>query len=359
MQTQEITEALKAATQPLKITLPALAYAPQTIPGAAGKAGAAYVAASDLPPELEAWLHVNPRLPRASGPIVAGIRATLREHPEQMAIKNRGITLLAASVEQTRYGLEIQLTDPAKHGIVDGGHTFAAIRQALDEGESIKGAFVKLHIIEGADSSLVPSMAAGLNRSRQVDDPSLANLQGQFEPIRAALAGLPVSYHQGDSGGIYISEVLVCLEMFNERRWSGNKHPSSLYNRQSLGLRYFAEDMERDNAHMLELISLLPDILRLSAKIKAAMLAKVKKAPKGWLYPVLAAFRANLAVSGWAIPLDELLPKVIDSLIRVCVWEEREGTRPERLGKKESVYEQCYTKVQLHLATTLFHKATR
>ncbi len=354
-----LAEVIREGTKPLKITLPALAYSPQAIPGAAGKAGVAYVAAGDLPAELEAFLHVNPRLPKASGPVVAGIMETLREHPEQMAIKNRGITILADTVEHTRYGLEITLTDPAKHGIVDGGHTYAAIRQVIDSGDSVTGAFVKLHIIEGAEASLVPSMAAGLNRSRQVDDPSLANLQGQFAPLKTALGGFAIAFHQGDSGSMYISEVLVCLEMFNEHRWTANKHPARLYNRQSLGLRYFAEDMERDRAHTAALIMLLPDILRLSARIKAAMQAKVKKAPKGWLYPILAAFRANLAVTGWAMPLEELAPAVLPDLIRLCVAEEKEGTRPERLGKKESVYEQCYTKVQLHLATTLFHKVAR
>ena len=59
----------------------------------------------------------------------------------------------------------------------------------------------------------VPEIAEGLNRSKQVDDPSLENLKGHFEKIRAALEGKPgsdqIAYHMGDSGSIYITDILL------------------------------------------------------------------------------------------------------------------------------------------------------
>ena len=76
--------------------------------------------------------------------------------------------------------------------------------------------------------------------------------------------------------------------------------------------------------------------------------------PSGWLYPMLAAFRANVSWDlqrgkfEWNVPLKKLLPGVIDDLVRVCVTENRDNNlQPDKVGKRESTYAQCYDKVQL------------
>lgn len=78
--------------------------------------------------------------------------------------------------------------------------------------------------------------------------------------------------------------------------------------------------------------------------------------PKGWLYPMLAAFRANVswdlqrAKFEWKVALNKLVPAVIDDLVRVCVTEHRDNNlQPDKVGKRESTYSQCYDKVQLYL----------
>jgi hypothetical protein len=72
---------------------------------------------------------------------------------------------------------------------------------------------------------------------------------------------------------------------------------------------------------------------------------------------MLSAFRANLKKTDdgksyeWRVPLDKILPEVIEDLVGVCVVEHRDNNmRPELIGKRESAYNQCYTKVQLYLA---------
>lgn len=81
------------------------------------------------------------------------------------------------------------------------------------------------------------------------------------------------------------------------------------------------------------------------------------RVPNGWLFPMLAAFRANAKwdpIAGrmdWRVPLEQLLPTVIEDLVRVCVTEHRDNNmRPEMVGKRESAYRQCYDKVLLNLA---------
>ena len=80
------------------------------------------------------------------------------------------------------------------------------------------------------------------------------------------------------------------------------------------------------------------------------------KVPSGWLMVMLAAFRANVdwdlknGVFKWKVPIDELLPLVIDDLVRVCVQEYRDNrVKPDEMARNPSVYEQCYDKVELKL----------
>lgn len=391
----------------LILRLPVSEYRSVQVPGVAGaKMGSCFVRVTDLPTELDSYMEINPRVPSRSkkgvlsGPVVKGILETLRELPEEMALKNQGIYVLVESAEffkgPSTGKLKLRLSDKGRHGIVNGGHTYAAIREALEaaseeELETVSKAYVRLHILQGIEADMVPEIAEGLNRSRQVDDPSLMNLQGEFDVIRKILRGSPaehnVAYHQGDEGEVYISELLVYLSMFDSRRFDESSHPNSLYNRHVLGQKYFAEDLESNKRELNERIKLLPDILWLVDNIRKATpeaarlnkwkfgMAKVAgerlggksqkgsklpfigesmayRVPNGWLFPMLAAFRANLDERHkWRLPIVELLPSVMMSLAGVLVAAHKDsGGRPELIGKKEAAYSSCYTKMQLYLS---------
>lgn len=386
----------------LRFNVPVKDYQRLPIPGIKGATlGVCFIRVTDVPQALDGFMEINPRVPSRAksgvlaGPVIKGILQTLREVPEEMVIKNQGIYILADSMKAANGYLTVHLTDPGKHGIVNGGHTYAAIREALetaseDEVMELKEAFVRLNIYEGIDAELVPEIAEGLNRSKQVDDPSLINLQGEFDSIRKALRGTAaekaISYHQGDAGEVYISEILVYLAMFDKERFTETRHPNGLYNRQSLALRYFAEDLQERRSNLSARIKLLPDILWLVDSIRKAIpeaarrnsfkfgMAKVGgerlggkkqsgmmlpflgerteyRVPNGWVYPIVAAFRANLGADfKWTLPIDEVLKATIVSLTGVCVSEHKgSGLRPELVGKRESAYSQCHTLMQLYL----------
>lgn len=397
--------------EPLRLQLPVDAFRSLPIPGVANaRLGTCFVRVVDLPSTLDRFMEINPRVPSRSkagvlsGPVAKGILETLREQPEEMVLKNQGIYLLVQSFEfavltaddREPKAVILHLTNIGKHGIINGGHTYAAIREAVEtaspeELEELKRAYVRLNIFQGVDEDWVPEIAEGLNRSKQVDDPSLVNLQGDFDAIRKVMKGKPgesaISYHQGDAGDVYISEVLVYLEMFNRLRFNDKKHPNSLYNRQGLGLRYFSEDMQENPKHVQMLIHRLPEIVKLADQIRLLVptaatrnhlqFGRIKvgseragsarpsniplpfidkttayRVPNGWVYPMLAAFRANMYDDGnWRMPIDDILPAVIDDLARVCVVEHRDNNmRPELIGKRESAYSACYLRVQLFLA---------
>ncbi len=408
------SDAPHVSGQPFSFTVQTDEYRSQPIPGIdeTAKLGHCFVRVTDLPARLEEFMEVNPRVPSRtqkgvlSGPVVKGITNTLKDSPEDMALKNQGIFLLVDDVtfEKQQGGrgmLRIGLNDASKHGIVNGGHTFAAIRDCIEGAddetfETLTRAFVRLHILQGIPEKKVAEIAEGLNRSKQVDDPSLANLREDFERIKEVMRGKPgeneIAYHQGADGDIYISEVLVYLSLFNCERYSDDRHPYNLYNQHSLGLKYFEQDLAASPSPAELLIPQTPEILALSDRIRHAIPKAARKVgfefgrmktkkgraggekhkgvllpftgqridyhiPNGWLFPMLAAFRANVRwdlssqTFQWKIPIDKLLEVVIEDLVKVCVSEHRDnGLRPERVGKRESAYRQCYDKILLYLA---------
>jgi hypothetical protein len=416
MSTRDPREA--TTSRPLQFVLPTQEYRSQPIPGLSPcKVGDCFVRVIDIPDALDGFMKVNPRVPNRSkqgvltGPVIKGIQQTLTEDPEDMAIKNQGIYILVESADfQKQPGgqgqLTVQLTDPDRHGIVNGGHTYAAIRDAIenadeDESRVLERAYVRLHVLQGIDEARVPEIAEGLNRSKQVDDPSLDNLRRVFDTIKGVMEGKPgehaIAYHQGDVGEMYIPEVLVYLQLFNCERYSEEKHPYPLYRKPKQAVEHFKTDMDKedrgDPAATQLLVPRVHEILTLADKIclatppaakrigfefgrmktdakKRAGSAKHKntplpfinktmnhRVPRGWLMPMLAGFRANVEwnvekkVFGWRIPLDELLEGVIDDLVRVCVTEHRDNNmRPEWVGNRESSYRQCYDRVLLYLA---------
>lgn len=405
-----------------RFAVPVDEYRALPIPGLHdAKVGTCFVRVTDLPEKLDHWMRVNPRVPKrdakdvVSGPVIKGIRNTLRDRPVRMVMMNQGVFLLVDSAEFTkgpggRGELTITLSDPERHGLVNGGHTYAAIRAEIEEAESmgdsdeassrnhaLNQAFVRVHIFQGIDPAFVPEIAEGLNTSKQVDDASLANLAKRFKVIEEAMRGKPgadeIGYSQNSNKELYITEAVTILELFNCERFNDQKHPSMLYRYAKKALEYFLTDQDATPSPMELLVPQMYDFLKLADDIKFAVpqacdnlgyqFGRTKAGARGragspanrntklpfngktmdynvtngWLFPLLAAFRANLRwdlqsrFCAWRVPLDELLPKVIDAIVGVCVQARKgEGLEPDELGMKDHIYSQCYDKVQLQLA---------
>ncbi len=361
-------------------------------------------------------MSVNPRVPRRtaknllSGPVPKAILETLREKPTEMAYKNAGIYLLVELAEHFREKggagvLKVVMSDKKRHGVVNGGHTFAAIREAIEQADpeelaEIGQAFVRLHILQGVEPDMVPEIAEGLNRSKQVQDPSLENLRGHYQRIKDVMNGRPgadaIAYHEGADADVYIGEILALIEMFNFSRYPRDEHPYGLYAHQARAVKEASDDFENDAGAIELTIEHLPDILALADSIRrnAPVVAKDKvdfeigrmkvgegkkgrvaspkngntplhfigeftkyRLPNGWLYPMLSAFRANVEWDllqkrfNWRVPNDELLRECLPDLVKVCVNEHRNNNaKPEWVGKRDSAYRQCYLHIELALA---------
>lgn len=407
MQTQVQTAQVGNKKQVTKLTFSSNDGGVMNIPGVEGAFMVSFfIPVTEVPPDLDRYMGVNPRVPSRSikgllkGPVVAGMLATLRDAPSDFVIKNNGIDILADDVDYKAGAVKASFKDLGLHGIVNGGHTYAAIREAIETADieqmkALAQAYVRINIYEGIGADLVVEMAESRNRSRQVDESSLMNLSGEFDAIRRVLRGTHsephIAYSQGSDGDVYISELLVYLAILDVGRFSDKRHPQGLYNRASLGIRYFKEDLQKSPAQVNRRILMLPDILKLVDHVRAAVPEAAKKngfkfgmlsvdgekagskkqrgqtlpftgqkvdyrVPMGWVTPIVAAFRANLKSDSaghleWRLNCNELLKATIGDLTAVCLAEHRaNGGRPEQVGKKEAAYARCYNVIELYLA---------
>ena len=183
--------------------------------------------------------------------------------------------------------------------------------------------------------------------------------------------------------------MIAILELFNCSRFDHRNYPNRFYNAISSGLRTFKADLEKDSDSIALLIKHSPELLRLADRLRKEIppaakrlgfdfgQMKIKKwttenragssahrntplpflngamdhrVPNGWLFPILAAFRANvrwdasLSKFEWIEDLDTLIPAVIDDIVNVCVSEHHSGVRPEQMGKKVTIYSACFDK---------------
>jgi hypothetical protein len=411
-----------ASVSTLRFSIAADEYRVLPIPGYPdAKLGTCFVRVMDLPDKIDDWMKINPRVPKrdaegvVSGPVIKGIRSTLLERPTRMVMMNQGIFLMVESSDFTKGSggkgeVAITMTDYERHGLVNGGHTYAAIRAEIEELEelgdsdeaaarrrALQQAHIRLHILQGIDAAIVPDIAEGLNTSKQVDAASLANLAKRYEAIKEAMKHKPgadqIGYVQNENKELYITEVITILELFNGERFSDTKHPSTLYRYSKKALDFFTQDQDSKPSPMDLLIPKTYELLMLADNIKLGVpdacerlgyqfgrtkvgartraaspehrntklpfSEKVMKATvtNGWLFPLLASFRANLRwnladrVCEWRVQPADLLPKVIDAIVGVCVQARKgEGLEPDELGMKDHIYSQCYDKVQLQLA---------
>jgi len=331
----------------------------------------------DVPPGLPK--DPNPRAQRIDRAIWRDIKRHLLNQegtPNSFHLKNKGITLIASTVEKLT-DEKYRLVFDEGEGIVDGGHTYELILDNLDElatlneGDELQvNQFVKLEVLTGLPIELATEIAGGLNTAVQVQTFSLENLKGKFEWVKGILKGKPYydqfAFRENEKNRFDARDIVVLLDLFNIRSFpnDSSEHPIRAYSSKAQVLDHYVDHTEE-----YEILSdVLPDILTLHDTIsvqardlhnqtggKAGKLAFVEsrkrgayhfpfigkegkyQLSRGALYPMLAAFR-------WMLAPDEKTGKVawIDGFDAVLeLWESVGGelmratqSSSEELGRK-------------------------
>ncbi len=300
----------------------------------------AVVPVSQIPPEWENWLEVNARESTNKGRVPKAIRQTLTGNSDWFAEYNRGLTIVASKVawDSKTNLLTLVFNDKEIDGILDGGHTLNAILEQLEsqreQEENGSGPYLNLEIFTGLQSEVIPNVVEARNTSRQVASKSLLNLDGRFEELKSAIGPdftKLISWKENEDGELDVREFIGILTALDAESFTGNSHPVVAYSGKEACLKRFStkenepkflklQKVARDALKVWDLIQYhlpnqynqkgpstgtgygrfggLAGVKTLPAK-KKKLLPFINEyvefeMPTGYIYPILAAFRAML-----------------------------------------------------------------
>lgn len=356
------------------------------------------VSARNLPSTFE--LGPDPRVPKPTSPVFKRIKESMKSEDGRFHLLNRGITISARSVEYDNKldRLTIDLPDGDPHyGIIDGGHTYFSILEAVGElgddesDETALDQYVRLEIMIGVEEALI-DIAQARNFSINVKTFSLENKKGSFQWLMDALgpqASSKVKFSENDEQPVIVLDVLQILTCLNPIRFSENDHPIEAYKNAAKCLEWSLDKTDKFGYKKLAPVALdackLYDYIRLRwAELYNApdetgkrgkfgktveankrkrnrsrltayhFLAKNGKYPieKGFAFPVLAGFRALLREEDdgllyWTTDPFQFFDdhgKRLISTVRTAS-ENRNGD-PHMVGRDESVYAAVYSEVR-------------
>ena len=332
-----------------------------------------------------------------------------QEHsePNSFHLKNKGITIIADSVEQFGdHEYKVILDNSQNHGIVDGGHTYALIAKHKKECDLPDEQYVNVEVRTGIQLDWIKDISGGLNTGVQVQAMSLDNLQGMFERIKTELKkyemDTSIAWSENDEGQYNARDIISLMLCFNididGSKYKNSEqpdHPIEAYSSKASVLKKFEDKTDSFN----RMIPILKDILRLHDVInttagelwnngggklgnggKAGLLVWMNyKNPQnskksfhypftnstseyqlsnGALYPILAAFRWYVKYDEytqtivWRVPFSQINQAWMDvamQLLRATAdMCDELGRNPNALGKSKPHWGNMYNIVKAH-----------
>lgn len=376
-----------------------------------------FVNVADIPSEWIEWLAVNPREQKLTTDVARDIANSLHSNKKNFHVLNRGILLSAdeVSFDNKEKKATVKFTDSKLHGIVDGGHTYRQILKYQEDSDSIYEKYVQVEVITSFES--IEELAEARNNSVAVDDKSIEELRGTFEPIKHIIENQRIqdekyferiSFRQNEFWGnkdinniIDVREIVAIINMFNPLLYDSmsSLHPIQSYTGKAASLNKFLkisppgvkeEDPEYRKAIIEKMSKIIPDIFALWDEIETNF-AKVSKElnkrygskpysnygkdnvkkvsmfsnqemeytiPKGIMYPVLGAFRALVCEKNgkydWFIsPFDVWDEKKEQIVTSVLESSAQFGNSPDKLGKATLLWDSLFNIILIYRLTNL------
>ena len=354
-------------------------------------------------PDLANWRKINVRDPKLGGAVPRAIREALDEDPSSFFFKNRGLVITVQSIkfDNETSKLSITLEEPEIHGLLDGGHTYGVIKKYISDVQEEEiapqdQAFVRMEILEGFNGEQIREIVDARNTSNQVKDQSLMELENRFSGIKDAIAGQhyanKVAYKEYEimegtdgktSKPIDIREIVALMTLFDKEHFGDSSHPIMAYSQKAACLTRFRHNQDTYE----KILPILKDILKLwdvihrdmrkwyqEARAKQGLGSKFgritgitaekevalqflgEKAsdiiPTSFKYPILAALRAFIedkdGVFAWGANVEDALSQGLgEQLTDIVISNAIEFRNPNKLGKSNSVWDQCYSKAQV------------
>jgi AIPR protein len=351
-----------------------------------------WVRAGDLPVDLP--LDPNARRPDTSTKTPQAIKTTLQENPEHFVRLNSGITIVArdASVDPTKpptVQLWLDSCTPEEEeegkrgdGVLNGGHTYAVIKEVLAEYEKDpdraerkdpRDAVVRVEVQTGISEDQLAAISRARNTSTPVQEYSIKNLGQAWAGIKKVLPldiRKRVAFLENDpeatdnSLDLDVGDLVKLLALFSPLYPPGKKDPIAAYqNEKALVARWKPEQY-------VDLIPHLPDFIKLHDMVgqvfakkvmqKAGKVDGVRLAPKdrpfillsgmkskhlippSFTFPVLAALRVFFDNGRWLVPMEKLIsdPQYVEALCEYAYEQYREvgRSRASYFGRNKQVW---------------------
>ena len=319
----------------------------------------------------------NLREANTKTPVAKDVALSLRSNDGNFHLKNKGITMLATSVVRNGSGWDVVLTlsdAQDSDGILDGGHTYAVIRDELKDGTVLDKQYVFVYVrtnVPVADG-LRAQIAEALNKTTAVSAGSLLNRLGEFDWIKQVLsdAACAVAWRQNESG-VKVEELIARLYACNEVVTDHHKSYSS----RATTLSAYRKEPKILTSHrnaVADTLWLYEQIVFSLADKAEALLGKraltiagnqaplmddsyagrKRKLVGGVALPILSSIRACLIDTddglGWRFDRDRdallaLLTAQSDALLaKISEHWSVVGNDPGALGKREAVWGDLY-----------------
>lgn len=239
---------------------------PDPIPGI--KRHVILMRAIDIPQDIP--LDPNPRKQNIDLGVYSDVRSSLRDSIDSsFHLKNKGITIVAEKVTHDDKKNEFRIILRDGEGIVDGGHTYKIILEAIDDGECPAEQYVRVEVITGLAAGDIVDIARGLNTAVQVQEHSLANLDGKFEWIKARLSSETyadkIAYKQNEKLAFDVREIIGIMSAFV------HPNPKMAYTSKAACLSFFLEEEKKGTRSLYrQLENILPDLLCLYDYVQVA-----------------------------------------------------------------------------------------
>jgi len=198
-----------------------------------------FVSLKNLPKELPTG--PNPRQADLRAKPCKQMQETLEREPELFTDCNRGLFLIAEKVyfpHQNQKSIIIDFGEDedgnVKGGLVDGGHTYAVLKQAMDD-ETLSDLPIFITVIEGADQ-FATQLARARNTSVQVKEKSIANLDKEFELIKKSLGNYAEKIIWSENENVNnpeavfsVEDLMALLTALNLNLYDNERHPTVAY----------------------------------------------------------------------------------------------------------------------------------
>lgn len=192
--------------------------------------------------------------------------------PGLFGYKHLGINVIAESVEELDNKTAVLHFKPGQ-GVMNGGHGLAILRELQQSPgiDQMPPNFIKVSVVVGLDSNVIPEVAGANNTSVQVKAQSLLELKGAFEPLKASLKGTriekSIQWREGDEGSVKIEDIVATMTCFRSDVYPIGDHRRTPHNAYAYKTGLI-DDFRKDIAGYHALAPKLKEILELQDYIR-------------------------------------------------------------------------------------------